>query len=359
MTELEIHSNIHDYKVHFKQDFKFLDELIAKEKKVFIIDKNVYMLYKPLFNKITEEELFLLDAVEEKKTLRSVEKIYAFLATKDAKRNITLISIGGGITQDVTGFVASTVYRGIKWIFIPTTFLAQADSCIGSKTSLNFETYKNILGGFYPPHHIYVQPDFLDTLSQKDYHSGIGEVIKFQLLKEQYPKNFTLIIDMIHDVKNNKNRLETIKKTMEVKKAYIDEDEFDTGKRNLFNYGHCFGHALENASHYEIPHGIAVTIGMIYANIVALNRKLISLKVFELLNKELFLPNIYMTLHQDLFNRQILLESMKNDKKRVGEYLTIVIPCNDDISAIKIDNLQIEEFNNAYDILMQIIFGLI
>jgi 3-dehydroquinate synthase len=356
MTQLEIHSNIHDYKVHFENDFKFLDALMAKEKKVFVIDKNVYKLYKTLFKRITKEELFLLDAVEEKKTLRSVEKIYKFLATKDAKRNITLISIGGGITQDVTGFVASTVYRGIKWIFIPTTFLAQADSCIGSKTSLNFETYKNILGGFYPPHHIYVQPEFLNTLSQKDYHSGIGEVIKFQLLKEQYPKNFTLIIEMIHNLKNNKKQLETIKKTMEVKKAYIDEDEFDTGKRNLFNYGHCFGHALENASHYEIPHGIAVTIGMIYANIVAFNRQLISETVFSLLNKELFLPNIFIQLHQDLFNHQILLESMKNDKKRVGEFLTIIIPCDDDIRAIKIDNLQITEFDAAYATLMHILF---
>jgi 3-dehydroquinate synthase len=356
MNYLEVHSNIHNYQVHFENNFQFLDELIAKEKKVFVIDKNVYKLYKPYFKKIKKEELFLLDAIEEKKTLKSVEKIYKFLATKNAKRNITLVSIGGGITQDITGFVASTVYRGIKWIFVPTTFLAQADSCIGSKTSLNFETYKNILGGFYPPHHIYIQPDFLNTLSKKDYHSGIGEVIKFQLLKEQYPKNFTHIIEMIDELKQNRNRLETIKKTMEVKKAYIDEDEFDTGKRNLFNYGHCFGHALENASHYEIPHGIAVTIGMIYANIVALNRKLISDNVFELLNKELFLPNIYMRLHKNLFNQQILLESMQNDKKRVGDNLTIVIPCNDEIAAIKIDDLQIEEFNIAYDQLIKIIF---
>ena len=132
-----------------------------------------------------------------------MRKIYKFLATKDAKRNITLISIGGGIT----GFTTSTVYRGIKWIFIPTTFLAQADSCIGSKTSLNFETYKNILGGFYPPHKIYVQPEFLNTLTTKDFYSGVGEVIKFALLKD-----FKSIIKMVENIKNGKDRL----KTMEV-----------------------------------------------------------------------------------------------------------------------------------------------
>lgn len=348
MKNLIINSNIHNYEVSFESDFQFFRTLLDLEKKVFVIDINVYKLYKKLFKDIKQEELFLLDAIEEKKTLKTVEKIYKFLAKKDAKRNITLISIGGGITQDITGFTTSTVYRGIKWLFIPTTFLSQADSCIGSKTSLNFETYKNILGGFYPPHKIYVQPEFLETLTKKDFFSGVGEVIKFALLKETYPKNFDAIIKMVENIKNGKNRLDTIKKTMEVKKAYIDEDEFDTGKRNLFNYGHCFGHALENSSHYKIPHGIAVTIGMVYANIIAFNRNLISKKQFDFLNKKLFLPNIYMKLNIKLFDKDILLESMKNDKKRVGKDLTIVIPKDDDIRAIKIDDLTFEEFNIAY-----------
>ena len=355
MTNLKLNSSIHNYEVSFESDFKFFKELTALEKKVFVVDKNVYKLYKKLFKDIKKGELFLLDAVEEKKTLKSVEKIYRFLASKDAKRNITLISIVGGITQDITGFTTSTVYRGIKWVFLPTTFLAQADSCIGSKTSLNFEKFKNILGGFYPPHKIYVQPDFLDTLPTKDFYSGVGEVIKFALLKESYPKDFNSIISMVDNLKNGKDRLKAIKKTMEVKKAYIDEDEFDTGKRNLFNYGHCFGHALENSSHYEIPHGIAVTIGMVYANIVALNRNLISKKRFKFLNKELFLPNIYMKLNKKLFNEKVLLESMKNDKKRIGKDLTIVIPCDDDIRAIKVNDLTCKEFSRAYKQLIEIL----
>lgn len=355
MTNLQLNSNIHNYEVSFESDFDFLNELISIEKKVFVIDQNVYKLYKKIFKDIKKDELFLLDAKEEKKTLKTVEKIYKFLATKDAKRNITLISIGGGITQDITGFTASTVYRGIKWIFIPTTFLAQADSCIGSKTSLNFETYKNILGGFYPPHKIYVQPSFLDTLTIKDFYSGVGEIIKFALIKESYPKDFDAIIKIVDNIKNKKDRLKTIKKTMEVKKAYIDEDEFDRGKRNLFNYGHCFGHALENSSHYEIPHGIAVTIGIIYANIVALNRRLISDERYEFLNKQLLLPNIPIKLNIKMFDETILLESMRNDKKRVGKDLTIVIPENDDIKAIKVDDLIFKEFSKSYKQLLKVL----
>ncbi len=355
MKSLTLNSNIHNYEVSFEDNFQFLKTLIELDKKVFVIDKNVYGLYKKQFKKIKQDELFLLDAIEEKKTLNTVEKIYKFLAKKDAKRNITLISVGGGITQDITGFAASTVYRGIKWIFIPTTFLAQADSCIGSKTSLNFETYKNILGGFYPPHKIYVQTDFLNTLPTQDFYSGVGEVIKFALLKESYPKDFKAIVKMVNNIKVGKDLLKTIKKTMEVKKAYIDEDEFDTGKRNLFNYGHCFGHALENSSHYAIPHGIAVTIGMVYANIVALDRGYISKKRFDYLNKKLLLSNIHMKLNIKYFDQSILLESMKNDKKRVGKDLTIVIPSDDEIRAVKVDDLTFKEFEKAYKQLVEIL----
>jgi len=355
MSQLQIQSNIHDYEVNFEENFDFFEELLTIEKRVFIIDRNVYELYSELFSTIKKDDLYIFDAIEENKTLESVGDMYKFLATKDAKKNITLISIGGGITQDVTGFVASTLYRGIKWIFLPTTFLAQADSCIGSKTSLNFETYKNILGGFYPPNKIYVQPEFLNTLTKKDFYSGIGEVIKFQLLKESYPKDFVVIENLVEELKQNKNRTDGIKKTMEVKIEYIKADEFDTGKRNLFNYGHCFGHALENSSHYKVPHGIAVTIGMIYANIVSLNRGLISQEVFERLNSKLFLPNIFMKLEKEYFDKEILLKSLKNDKKRVGKNLTIILAINDEIEAIKADDFTEVEFETAYAQLIKIL----
>lgn len=348
MKDMILKSNIHDYMVSFKKDFGFLEDFYKLDKKVFVIDKNVYNLYKKYFKKINKDELYIFNAIEENKTLKSVESIYEFLAKKNAKKNLTLISIGGGITQDVTGFVASTLYRGIKWYFLPTTFLAQADSCIGSKTSLNFKSYKNIIGGFYPPHKIFLQTDFLDTLTKKDFYSGIGEVVKFALLEESYPKKYDKIIDMVENVKKDKNKLQAIQKTMKVKKKYIDEDEFDTGKRNLFNYGHCFGHALESASDYKVPHGIAVTIGMIYANIVALNRKLISQDIYDFLNKKLFLPNIQMKLKRKYFDYEKLIESMKNDKKRVGKDLTIVIPYDDEMRAKKVDNFTLREFEYCY-----------
>ena len=191
--KLEIKSNIRNYEVLFEKDYEFIKDLINIKNSIFIIDNNVYELYKDKFRDIQNNNLFLFNAIEENKTFDYVKEIYDFLIKKSVKRNLTIISIGGGITQDITGFVASTLYRRVNWIFIPTTFLAITDSCIGSKTSVNYDKYKNIMGTFYPPQKIYINTDFLNTLKELDFYSGIGESIKFQLMKEEDPKVFNTI----------------------------------------------------------------------------------------------------------------------------------------------------------------------
>src|SRR3990167_11551245 len=151
MRNLLIKSNIRNYHVRFVDDFNFINQLI-NDKNFLIVDKKIHNLYKKkLFEKINPKTLLLLDANEQTKTIPKVIKIYEDLLRKKVKRNFTLIAVGGGVIQDVVGFVASTLYRGINWIYIPTTLLAQADSCIGAKTSLNFKNFKNIIGTFYPP----------------------------------------------------------------------------------------------------------------------------------------------------------------------------------------------------------------
>ena len=124
----------------------------------------------------------MLPVREERKTLETVQELYGHFLGRSAKRNMTLISIGGGILQDISGFAASTLYRGINWVFVPTTLLAQADSCIGSKTSLNYQGYKNLLGTFYPPNEVYIYMPFLATQAELDFYSGLGEVVKLHLM---------------------------------------------------------------------------------------------------------------------------------------------------------------------------------
>lgn len=352
--KLTIESNIRDYDVIFEGNFDFLKEFSSLENSIMIIDKNVYHLYREHFEDLNENDLFLFDAIEENKTFDYVKEIYDFLLLKSVKRNLTLISIGGGITQDITGFVASTLYRGVNWIFVPTTFLAITDSCIGSKTSLNYDKYKNLMGTFYPPSKIHINSDFLKTLKELDFFSGIGETIKFQLMKEEYPKNFTKIqMDIENIIKNEDTRLAMIHDNIQIKLGYMKDDEFDLGRRNLLNYGHCFGHALETSSGYYVPHGIAVNIGMIFANLLSTYRGLFNEKDSTMINLDILLPNVPLKLREQDFDENILLESMKNDKKRVGQFLTVIIP-DSDFKMIKVDDVTDEEFHQVFNLLKNI-----
>jgi 3-dehydroquinate synthase len=349
--KLDINSNIRNYEVLFEKDYEFLNDLINIKNSIFIIDKNVYELYEDKFKNIQNDNLFLFNAIEENKTFDYVKDIYDFLIAKSVKRNLTIISIGGGITQDITGFVASTLYRGVNWIFVPTTFLAITDSCIGSKTSVNYDKYKNIMGTFYPPQKIYINTDFLNTLKELDFYSGIGETIKFQLMKEEYPKDFQKVSNIIQNVVSNTiSRLDIIHDNMKVKLGYMEGDEFDLGRRNLLNYGHCFGHALETSSNYYVPHGIAVNIGMLFANILSFERELINENDMKFINENILLPNIYLKLREMDFNNKILLESMKNDKKRIGDFLTVIIP-DKDFRMIKVDDVTDIEFDSVMNTL--------
>jgi len=354
--KLKINSKIKDYDVIFDNSFNFINKFNNINNSIIIIDKNVYGLYNDKFVETNKDNLFLFDAIEENKTFDYVKKIYDFLIIKAVKRNLTIISIGGGITQDITGFVASTLYRGVKWIFVPTTFLAMTDSCIGSKTSLNYNKYKNLMGTFYPPNVIYINTNFLDTLKELDFYSGIGETIKFQLMKEDYPKNFHKVLETITLIIDKPDsRLSIINDNMNIKLSYIKGDEFDLGRRNLLNYGHCFGHSLETSSNYYIPHGIAVNIGMIYANLLSLNRNLINQDQVTFLNNNILLPNIPLELRIEDFNAKILIEALKNDKKRIGKFLTVIIP-DKDFKMIKVDDVTDKEFYEVLINLKKLIF---
>lgn len=357
MNEMTLTSKIRDYKVFFEKDFNFFDKLKNIQPKVIIIDANVYNLYRDLFQVyFGDDEVVLFNAIEENKTIENCMLLYEQIILKASKKNITIISIGGGITQDVTGFVASTLYRGVNWIFIPTTFLAQTDSCIGSKTSLNFKSYKNLIGTFYPPSLIYINTQFLNTLTALDFYSGIGETIKFQLMKEERPKDINkikLIIDKA--LKKDDFLIDLIQDNMKTKISFMENDEFDQGRRNLLNYGHCLGHALETSSNYFIPHGIAVIIGIMFANILANMRNMLSDELLRSMIADILLPNNPLELKPDYFNEDILLESMKKDKKKIGNLLTVVIP-NENLEIIKVDDVTDQEAKEGIRRLKKFLF---
>lgn len=322
---MKINSSTKEYEVNIYNDFLVIDNLEIDEKVFFVIDRKLYDLYKTnIFNRIDDEKLFLVDAIEENKTVETALRICEILTSLSAKRNIRLISFGGGIIQDITGFVANVLYRGIHWTFFPTTLLASCDSCIGGKTSLNYKNYKNLLGTFYPPDQINICMPFFNTLSERDFKSGLGEVVKFNVMqREKGVLNIEKNIDAI--LERNFNILSKfVEKSLEFKKKFIEKDEFDKGVRIQLNFAHTFGHAFETVSKYQIPHGTAVAMGTIVANRISLARNWVSSDIVERIEKvlEKIIP---VTRNEISLDIESILSAIHKDKKQVSSDITAVL----------------------------------
>ena len=320
-----IKSRFKDYTLGFVNDFSYLHSLVEKNNTFFVFDRIVYELYKLQLPVFPKDRIMLIDAIESKKNIDSVLAICEKMTAMSSKRNTHLISVGGGITQDITGFVATSLYRGIKWTFYPTTLLAACDSCIGGKSSLNYKGFKNLLGTFYPPDKILVLPDVFKTLSNKDYCSGLGEVVKFNVIAGN---------DFINKIENDIDDLlqhdyikltHYIKNSLNFKKQFIEEDEFDTGIRILLNFAHTFGHAYETISNYAIPHGSAVALGMITANNISVQREYIKIAYAQKIENICKKILVNVKLEPSWFELEKVIQAIKKDKKQTDDAIKAVL----------------------------------
>ena len=353
--QIEIESKIRDYRLIFAEDDAYFERLAACAPRVVIADANVYRLYKPLFDRwFADEEIVRFDAVEANKNIGGVLALCDRVMALSAKKNLTIVSFGGGIVQDVTGFLASVLYRGVGWVFVPTTLLAQSDSCMGSKTSLNHRHFKNLLGTFYPPSEVWIDSRFVGTLSETDFYSGIGEIVKLHLMGGRATAEG--IADEIARIgAGDRSRLpELVHRALEIKYSYIKDDEFDTGRRNLLNYGHCFGHALESAADYAVPHGIAVVAGILFAELVAVRRGLRSAERVRRNAERLLLPCLRCPVKAEYFDRGRILAAMKMDKKRVGDGLPLIV-ADDEYEMHKLTDMTPEELFAGMDEMTRIL----
>lgn len=305
----EIKSHRHTYPVIFT-DF---DSIPYVEDCIAIVDSNINDLYEgDIASKF--DVIHVIEAVEENKTLAYCMKLIDTLLTLGVKKNTTLVAIGGGVTQDITSFVASILYRGVSWTFIPTTLLAQADSCIGSKTSINHGNVKNLVGTFYPPASVFCDVAFLATLPNDDIDSGIGEMLHYFMLS-----------DSPYLSKIDKNNLTPcIEESLRLKKEMVEKDEFDRRERRIFNYGHTFGHALEALSQYELNHGLAVTVGMDLANFISYRMGIISKESLDYLSKHISFNMPDYKIHPSRTDEY--MEILLKDKKNIGYNLVCVLP---------------------------------
>lgn len=319
MDIINIHSSLYDYSVEFVEDFSEKLSEFA-DTTAYVIDANVYKLYKDRFAQLNTNNVYLMEAVEHKKNMDTVMDIISFMQKIGVRKNWKVVCFGGGITQDVTTIASNLYLRNVDWYFFPTTLLSMCDSCIGGKCGINFGNFKNQIGVFYPPKKIYIDTRFIDTLTEDDYINGWGELLKFALTEDD---------KFYYDIENEEKFIpcdriaEYIHRGLFVKKVIIEEDEFESDLRRVLNYGHTFGHALEAYTNNVIPHGKGVIWGIDVVNYIAVKHGLISedvyLRIKALIKKAFIKEEIVVAEPEKLFN------IIKTDKKVKGNVLSFAL----------------------------------
>ena len=322
-----IQSHKGPYTVFFDEDFSNNIDSVFNNTPHFIVDAKVAHIYKVELDRVLKHpNTILIKATEENKSIGLIIPVIEQLVENKARRDHTLIAIGGGIIQDITCFIASTLMRGMMWKFFPTTLLAQSDSCIGSKSSVNLGKTKNIIGTFNPPNEVFVCTVFLDTLENKDIFSGIGEILKVHAIDSATAFD-RLAADYDH-LQSDRSLLQGyILQALLIKQRFIEVDEFDRGVRNIFNYGHSFGHAIEAATDFAVPHGIAVSIGMDMANRIAALRGLVPAQHY--LRMHPVLRKNYESFAKTTIPFDEMLSALMKDKKNTSSRLVLIFPVGD------------------------------
>ncbi len=307
--------------------------LCPKTKKIaIIIDKNVPLKFKKeLKNKLKNYNICFLTflASEKNKSFNTVNYFLNILLAKNFNRSDLIISVGGGITGDVVGFIASIFKRGINFINIPTTLLAQVDSAIGGKTGINSNQGKNLIGSFYQPKLVINDISFINSLSKKEIICGYAEILKHSIIKDKkffnwLEKNSRYIL-----AKKTKHLTYAIKKSCQIKLHYVNRDVNEKGLRMILNFGHTFAHAIEVQNNYSknITHGEAVLSGIILASKLSVVKKICTLATLKKI-KNIYIKN-NLTFAYKKYSKQSsvnkLIPYLKNDKKNDDNKINFIL----------------------------------
>jgi len=299
---------------------------------LIIVDKNVpKKLINKVLNSLAKKEIFLhyFNSNERNKNQKSINNILSILLRKNFKRNDCVISIGGGITGDVSGFAASMFKRGLKFINIPTTLLSQVDSSIGGKTGINSKYGKNLIGAFYQPSLVISDIIFLKSLPKREIICGYGEILKYAIIADK--KFFTFLDTNGSQILNLKSPLieKAIFKSCSIKKKIVEVDEKEIGIRKILNFGHTFAHAYEATLGYskKLNHGEAVILGIRTAAKFSLSNNILSIKEFNLIENHLKKLGLPKNIHKffSIKNLNKILSFMKKDKKNNTNKINLVL----------------------------------
>lgn len=316
---------------------ELIREISKAQKAIVVTDSKVDGLYSDtvlasLISCGFEADKFVFPEGEASKCHNTLIRLYDFLCEKNITRSDIIVALGGGVVGDLTGFAAATYLRGVPFVQIPTTLLAQIDSSVGGKTAVDLEGGKNLVGAFYQPKRVIIDPDVLSTLTDKIFGDGMAEAIKYGVIRDK--KLFETIV-------NKGDIFDIIAECVKIKTDIVERDEFDTGERFVLNFGHTVGHAIEKLGNFtEYTHGQAVAAGMV---IIIRNSEKAGLTEQGTTEKIIKALNVYSLPTDVPYGKEDLKEVMLRDKKRSANSITLVIAKNigeSYLHKIQIDDLE-------------------
>lgn len=311
----DILNNISDYIKKFRTETKVIiitDDIVNS----LYVDNLVDNLRKNQFY----PQRYIIKNGEKSKNMDIIIDILNFLADNKVNRHDIILSVGGGVVGDISGFVASIYLRGIDFIQIPTTFLSAIDSSVGGKTGVNLKNGKNLVGTFNQPLEVICDWKTFNTLSDKVFSEGVSEALKYGVLFDE--NLFKLIADKKLE-KNSKDLPYIIKKCIELKAKIVKDDEYDRGNRQLLNLGHTIAHSIEKLSGFKIHHGIAVAIGLAIITKASESSNMTEIGTYEKIKLALEKNNLPIEIN---YSSEDLYEYAKLDKKILGDYINLIIP---------------------------------
>lgn len=331
MRKLDIYEkDCHSYSIYLEKDFSHLSEklkdLHCEDRSALIItDDIVAPLYlsdlrDQLKKSFRHVESLVIPSGEKNKTLSGIEKIYEAAIQYGLQRKDFMVALGGGVIGDMCGFAAATYLRGIRFIQVPTTLLAQVDSSIGGKTGVDFKDFKNMVGAFHMPSLVYSSMHTLSTLPLEQYASGMGEIIKHALIHN--PQYLPYLKEHRLALKNREPEclLETIYQSNRIKKYFVEKDPFENGDRKFLNFGHSLGHAIEKTADFYYSHGQCVAFGTLMA--LSLSKGITEEDLSEI---ESLMQDLLLETRCKKLDHKAVLSAMKMDKKQNKTHLQFVL----------------------------------
>ena len=305
---------------------ELVSEVFSGKKIMIVSDDNVFPLYGEIITKaLSDSEFechsFVLPHGEPTKSFQSLPKIYEALLNAKLTRSDLLIALGGGVIGDLAGFAASSYLRGIKFVQIPTSLLAQVDSSVGGKVAVDLPQGKNLVGAFYHPKAVIIDPDVLNTLPDHFISDGMGEVIKYGCIKDKELFDLLCKHTSFEDLKPELTQI--IARCVDIKRVVVEADQFDLGERILLNFGHTLAHTIEQHFNYEREsHGEAVGIGMYQITKIAEEKGLTASGCAEQIKKAL---EIYKLPANSNLSVDVLTDAISLDKKNLNNHLNVVL----------------------------------